>query len=142
MPPVPRPATPTTPLALAPVAVPLSVPASVFGSTPADAVDVCSVLDPLTTSSDATSLCGDDDWEIVTKKDAGELDSHGVEENKSSDERGDAALSVVEVDLIDQIEALFRVQTGREGTAVERKEWLRSIREVSESKDVDYVTGA
>lgn len=137
MPPVPRPAP-----ALTPLTVPLSVPVSVFGTKDTDPVHICSVLDPLTTTSDVTSLCGDDDWEIVTKKDAGELGSHGVEENKSSDERGDAALSVVEVDLIDQIEALFRVQTGREGTAVERKEWLRSIREVSEPKDVDDVTGA
>lgn len=159
VPPVPRapaPAsTPTLVPAVTPVSVPLSIPASVFDTDPAH---LCSgsVMDQAVRSSDVTALCGDDDWEIVTKKDAGELDCQGVEEKKSSDEHvreektktsveaeGEAeGLSVVEIDLIEQIEAMFRVKTGREGTAVEKKEWLRSIREVSELKESDDITQA
>ena len=161
VPPVPRaPAPTTTPSlvpAVTPVSVPLSIPASVFDTDP---IHLCSgsVMDQAVRSSDVTLLCGDDDWEIVTKKDAGELDNQGVEEKKNSDDdvkdlkiktgvegggEGEVdGLSVVEIDLIEQIEAMFRVKTGREGTAVEKKEWLRSIREVSESKESDDVTQA
>ena len=169
VPPVPRapaPAPTSTPSlvpAVAPASVPLSIPASVFDTDPVP-VHLCSgsAIDQAVRSSDVTLLCGDDDWEIVTKKDAGELDNQGVEEKKSSDEHmgdlkdktrigvegeaereGEAeGLSVVEIDLIEQIEAMFRVKTGREGTAVEKKEWLRSIREVSESRESDDVTQA
>lgn len=163
VPPVPRAPAPAPTLvpAVTPVSVPLSIPASVFDTDP---VHLCSVIDPAVRSSDVTALCGDDDWEIVSKRDAGELDCQGVEEKKSSDEHvreektkdmaktgvevegeGEAeaeGLSVVEIDLIEQIEAMFRVKTGREGTAVEKKEWLRSIREVSELKESDDVTQA
>jgi hypothetical protein len=46
----------------------------------------------------------------------------------------------VEADLIDQIRVMFMEQSGRKATMLEEKEWLKNIRDVTETVEGEEAT--
>lgn len=100
--------------------IPQTVATNIVSNTPS--YNVTTVL----------STPSDDDWELVSGPGSAE---EGQEETKEEAVGHEDMPSTVERDLIDQIRCMFVRDSGRQASAVEEREWLKSIRDVTEPDD-------
>ena len=78
----------------------------------------------------------DDDWELVSGPGSAEEGQEETKEGAGAVGHEDITPpSVVEMDLIDQIRSMFMKDSGRKASVVEEREWLKSIRDVTEPAD-------
>ena len=114
-----------------------------------DAIEDVANINSLSISK---TLSDDDtDWEIINKKDI--IQDENLEngkhcsrntinilENKNEkeiddddDDDDDDNITVAEADIISQIRLMFIEKNGKQATSLEEREWLKSIREVTEN---------
>jgi hypothetical protein len=111
---------------------------------PLEAIGEEPALDPSATHT-TTLFDSEDDWQVVTKKDF--YDGDSSTESKDSSFGGTTVETEdiegpteVEADLIDQIRVMFMEQSGRKATLLEEREWLKNIRDVTETVDEEEAT--
>jgi hypothetical protein len=112
--------------------------------SPLEAIGEEPALDPTATHI-TTLFDSEDDWQVVTKKDF--YDGNSSTESKGSSLGGTTVEAEdvegpteVESDLIDQIRVMFIEQSGRKATMLEEKEWLKNIRDVTETVEDEETT--
>ena len=112
-------------------------------------VDVIEDVSNINSLSISKTLSDDDtDWEIINKKDIiqdenlenGKYCSRNTinilqnkNENEMDDDDDDDNITVTEADIISQIRLMYIEKNGKQATSLEEREWLKSIREVTEN---------